>query len=431
MAATLRAIRSVIKPNSPLNKLFSSSSASFQGIRLEGFQTGRFTDVGTRHIFNEDHDMFRESARKFFQEEVAPYHSEWEEAGHVSKEVWQKAGEMGLLGVNISDTHGGIGGDWLSAAIVHEEQGYVNCSGPGFALHSDIVMPYITNYGTPEQIAKYIPDMTAGKRIGAIAMTEPSAGSDLQGVRTFAKRDDDDWILNGSKVFITNGFMCDVVIVVAITDKDAKSAAHGISLFLVDADTPGFTKGKPLKKMGLKAQDTSELFFEDCRLPSSALLGGEAGLNKGFYQLMQELPQERLLIANLCMAACEFMFEETRDYVKQRKAFGKTLSQLQTIQHKLAEIKTETAVARAFLDQCNALHNIGKLDTSTASMAKYYITDLNNTVAYRCVQLHGGWGFMWEYPISRAYVDARVQTIYGGSNEIMKELIARQILKDP
>jgi len=220
-------------------------------------------------------------------------------------------------------------------------------------------------------------------------------------------------------------------VVVAITNKEAKSAAHGISLFLVDGDTPGFVKGKKLKKMGLKAQDTAELFFEDCRVPASQMLGGERGLNRGFYQLMQELPQERLLIANLCQAACEFMFEETRDYVKQRKAFGKTLANLQTIQHKLAEIKTETAVARAFVDSCNLLHQEGKLDTTTASMAKYYVTDLNNTVAYRCLQLHGGWGYMNEYPISKAYVDARVQPIYGGSNEIMKELVARSVMADP
>ncbi|XP_002126870.2 long-chain specific acyl-CoA dehydrogenase, mitochondrial-like isoform X1 [Ciona intestinalis] len=413
-----------------LKQLFSTSSAAASEFRKEGFQSGRFTDIGTRQIFNEDHDMFRESVRKFFQEEVLPYHDQWEEEGQVSRELWLKAGDMGILGVNTPEEHGGIGGDWLSAAIVHEEQGYVNCSGPGFALHSDIVMPYITKYGTPEQIEKYIPDMTAGKKIGAIAMTEPGAGSDLQGVRTFAKKDGDDWVLNGSKVFITNGWMADVVVVVAITDKEAKSAAHGISLFLVDGDNPGFIKGKKLKKMGLRAQDTAELFFEDCRLPSSALLGGKAGLNAGFYQLMQELPQERLLIGNLCMAACEFMFEETRDYVKQRKAFGKTLSKLQTIKHTLAEIKTETAVARGFLDRCNDLHNQRKLDTSTASMAKYYVTDLNNTVAYRCVQLHGGWGYMWEYPICKAYVDARVQTIYGGSNEIMKELISRDIEKD-
>lgn len=437
-AALRNACRRPLTTNSA-RKIFTTSKVNqladeeleVAAFRPENFQSGRFTDIGTRRIFSEEHDMFRESVRKFFQEEVAPYHAEWEKAGQVSRECWLKAGEWGLLGTNTAEEHGGIGGDWLSACIVHEEQGYVNCSGPGFALHSDIVMPYITNYGTPEQIENYIPDMTAGRKIGAIAMTEPGAGSDLQGVRTFARRDGDDYVINGSKVFITNGWMADVVVVVAITDKDAKSAAHGISLFLVDGDNPGFIKGKKLKKMGLKAQDTAELFFEDCRVPASAMLGGAAGLNRGFYQLMQELPQERLLIANLCQTACEYMFEETRDYVKQRKAFGKTLANLQTIQHKLAEIKTETAVARAFMDSCNQLHSQGKLDTVTASMAKYYVTDLNNTVAYRCLQLHGGWGYMDEYPISRAYTDARVQPIYGGANEIMKELIARSVLADP
>lgn len=408
----------------------TSKAAQSDVFRPEPCQANRLTDVGTRRIFESEHDMFREMARKFFQEQVSPYHSKWEEDGEVSRDCWLKAGEAGLLGVAIPAEKGGIGGDWLSAAIVQEEQGYSNCSGPGFALHSDIVMPYICNYGTPEQIEKYINDMTLGKKIGAIAMTEPGAGSDLQGVRTNAKRDGDEWVINGSKVFITNGWMSDVVVVVAVTDRDAKSAAHGISLFLVDGDAPGFIKGKKLKKIGLKAQDTAELFFEDCRVPASALLGGEAGLNKGFYMLMKELPQERLLITNLCMAACEFMFEETRDYVKQRKAFGKRIADLQTIQHKLAELKTEISVARAFTDQCNSLHNIGKLDNSTASMAKYWVTDLNNTAAYRLLQMFGGWGFMWEYPIARAYVDARVQTIYGGSNEIMKELIARQIIKD-
>lgn len=420
-----------ISKNNLVKRALSTTQHLNDEDRPEGFQTGRFTDIGTRRIFDSDHDMFRESCRKFFTDEVAPHHAEWESKGQVSRELWEKAGEMGLLGVAIPDDKGGVGGDWLSAMIVHEEQSYVNCSGPGFALHSDIVMPYIVNYGTPEQIEKYIPAMTAGKSIGCLAMTEPGAGSDLQGVRTFAKKDGDDWILNGSKVFITNGWMSDVAVVVAITDKEAKSNAHGISLFLVDAEAPGFKKGKKLQKMGLKAQDTSELFFEDCRVPSSAVLGGERGVNKGFYQLMQELPQERLLIANLCTAACEFIFEETRDYVKQRKAFGRTLAQLQTIQHTLAEVKTETAVCRAFIDNCNMLHQEKRLDSATASMAKYWSTDLNNTAAYRCLQLHGGWGYMMEYPICRAYLDARVQTIYGGSNEIMKELIARTIIKDP
>ncbi|KAF7243606.1 Long-chain specific acyl-CoA dehydrogenase, mitochondrial [Varanus komodoensis] len=293
----------------------------------------------------------------------------WEKAGQVSREVWEKAGQQGFLGVNIAEEHGGIGGDLFSTAIVWEEQMYANCSGPGFSLHSDIVMPYIANYGTKEQIERFIPEMTAGRCIGAIAMTEPGAGSDLQGVRTFAKKDGSDWILNGSKVFITNGWMCDVVIVVAVTNREAHSPAHGISLFLVENGMKGFIKGRKLEKIGLKAQDTAEMFFEDVRLPASALLGQE---NKGFYYLMAELPQERLAIADMAIASCEFMFEETRNYVKQRKAFGKTIAHLQTVQHKLAELKTQICIGRTFLDSCLHLHSGKRLDSSTASMAKYW-----------------------------------------------------------
>lgn len=382
-------------------------------------------DIGIRKIFSEEHDLLRENVRRFFQEEVVPHHEKFEKNGEVTRELWEKAGSSGLLGVNAPSEAGGLGGDWFSATIVHEEQAYSNCTGPGFSLHSDIVMPYIWRYGSKEQIEKFIPRMTEGKCIGAIAMTEPSAGSDLQGVKTKAKKDGSDWILNGSKTFITNGYLSDVVIVVAVTDTQSKSAAHGISLFLVEAGTPGFKKGEKLQKIGLKAQDTCELFFDDVRLPSSAVLGE---LNKGFYYLMQELPQERMLIANVAIAACEFMFEETRKYVNQRKAFGKYISSLQTIQHKLAELKTNICVGRAFLDSCLQLHSNKQLDTQMASMAKYWLSDLQNKVAYECLQMFGGWGYMWEYPIAKAFVDARVQPIYGGSNEIMKELIARSIV---
>merc|ERR1719427_1328574 len=382
-------------------------------------------EIGARPVFNSDHDIFRSSARKFFNEEVVPHHDRWEEKGEVDRELWQKAGEAGLLGTDTSEEHGGLGGDFKDAAIVMEEQSYTNCSGPGFALHSQIVMPYISHYGTPEQIEKFLPDMVAGNKIGAIAMSEPGAGSDLQGVMTNARRDGDDWILNGSKTFITNGWLSDVAIVVAVTKPDAKSKAHGISLFLVETGMEGYKKGRKLKKMGLKAQDTSELFFEDVRLPASALLGKA---NHGFYMLMQELPQERFLIGVMATANCEWMFETTREYVKQRKAFGKTISALSTIQHKLAEMKTKIAVTRSFTDQCLEMHVQKQLDGATASMNKYWTTDLQNEVAYECVQMHGGWGFMAEYPICKAYLDARVQPIYGGSNEIMKELIARTIV---
>ncbi|XP_067245106.1 long-chain specific acyl-CoA dehydrogenase, mitochondrial-like [Chanodichthys erythropterus] len=382
-------------------------------------------DIGTRRIFSEEHDLFRQNVRRFFQEEVVPYHTQWEKAGEVSREVWEKAGEHGLLGIFTPEEHGGIGGDLLSAAIVLEEQMYCNCSGPGFSLHSEIVMPYISHYGSKAQIERYIPQLTAGKCIGAIAMTEPAAGSDLQGVKTYAKKDGTDWILNGSKVFISNGWMSDVVIVVAVTNREAKTAAHGISLFLVDAGTKGFQKGRKLEKLGLKAQDTAELFFEDVRLPAEALLGQ---VNKGFYYLMNELPQERLVVAVMGLASSEFMFEETRNYVMQRKAFGRTIADLQVVQHKLAELKTDICVGRAFVDSCLQLHSEKKMDSNTASMAKYWASDLQNRVATQCLQLHGGWGYMWEYPIAKAFADSRVQPIYGGTNEIMKELIARNIV---
>ncbi|KAK5891481.1 hypothetical protein CgunFtcFv8_018729 [Champsocephalus gunnari] len=397
-----------------------------QHTRPETSSAKSLMDIGTRRIFNEDHDIFRQSVRRFFQEDVIPYHSEWEKAGQVSREVWEKAGEQGMLGVMIPEEHGGIGADLFSAAVTWEEQMYSNCSGPGFLLHSDIVMPYISNYGSKEHIERFIPEMTAGRCISAIAMTEPGAGSDLQGVKTYAKRDGSDWILNGSKVFISNGWMCDVVVVVAVTNREAKVAAHGISLFLVENGTKGFQKGRKLEKIGLKAQDTAELFFEDVRLPADALIGE---VNKGFYYLMNELPQERLLIAGMSIASCEFMFEETRNYVMQRKAFGKTIAHLQTVQHKLAELKTEICVGRAFVDNCLLLHSEKRLDAATASMSKYWASDLQNKVATQCLQLHGGWGYMWEYPIAKAFVDARIQPIYGGTNEIMKELIARTIVK--
>ncbi|KAI5611376.1 long-chain specific acyl-CoA dehydrogenase, mitochondrial, partial [Silurus asotus] len=382
-------------------------------------------DIGTRRIFSEEHDLFRQNVRRFFKEEVIPYHTEWEKAGEVSREVWEKAGLQGLLGVYTPAEHGGVGGDLLSAAIVWEEQMYSNCSGPGFSLHSEIVMPYISHYGSQAQIERFLPQMAAGKCIGAIAMSEPGAGSDIQGVKTYARRDGSDWILNGNKVYTDNGWMSDLVIVVAVTNRDVKSAAHGLSLFLVENGTKGFNKGRKLEKIGLKAQDTAELFFEDVRLPADSVLGEP---NKGFYYLMNELPQERLIIAVMALASCEFMFEETRGYVTQRKAFGKTIADLQTVQHRLAELKTEICVGRAFIDNCLHLHSEKKLDSGTASMAKYWATELQNKVATQCLQLHGGWGYMWEFPIAKAFVDSRVQPIYGGTNEIMKELIARSIV---
>jgi len=320
------------------------------------------------------------------------------------------------------EQYGGSGGDVLFANIVWEELAYANCSGPGFSLHSDIVCPYILHYGTEEQKARILPKLCSGEWIGAIAMSEPAAGSDLAGVKSQAVKKGDKYILNGSKTFITNGQMSDVVIVVAKTDPS--KGAHGVSLFLVERGMPGFERGRNLKKMGLKAQDTSELFFDNVELPATALLGEE---NKGFYYLMQELPQERLLIAGIAVANAEAMFEITRTYVKDRHAFGKPLLNNQVIRHQLADAKTDLAVGRAFYDQCLELHNEKRLDSATASMVKMWMSDLQSKTADLCVQLHGGYGYCWETEVCKAYVDARVQRIYGGTNEIMKELIARDL----
>eukprot|EP00090_Calanus_glacialis_P005307 TRINITY_DN14116_c0_g1_i1.p1 TRINITY_DN14116_c0_g1~~TRINITY_DN14116_c0_g1_i1.p1 ORF type:complete len:436 (-),score=145.39 TRINITY_DN14116_c0_g1_i1:171-1478(-) len=388
-------------------------------------QMKNMLDIGSRRIFTPEQDMFRESARKFMRDVLAPQQAKFEEMGQPSREAWLAMGEQGLLGISTPAEVGGIGGTFIDEMIACEEMSYAFVASPAMALHSTIVMPYLTHYGTKEQQEKYLPPMTSGACIGSIGMTEPDAGSDLQGIRTNAKKDGTDWIINGSKIYITNGWLTDCCVVVAKTG-DAKRAAHGVSLFLVDADTPGFHKGRKLQKLGLKGQDTAELFFEDVRVPASALLGRENG---GFYQLMEQLPQERLLIAVHSIAISEAMFEETREWVKQRKAFGRRVADLQTVQHKLAELKTSIAVCRAFVDQCMELHDSNKLDGEMASMAKYWSTDLENKVAADCLQLHGGWGFMWETNIAKCYASARVQTIYGGTNEIMKELIARNIVK--
>lgn len=404
----------------------SVAARAMSTFRPEPAQAQTLTDIGTRRIFNEEHDMFRDSMRRFYEEEVIPYHDEWEEQGHCPKDLWLKAGENGMLCPTMPEEYGGAGCDILYSAVTWEEQSYSMCTGPGWALHSEIVAPYLLNYGTEDQKQQFIPKMISGECIGAIAMTEPGAGSDLQGVRTNAVDNGDHWVLNGSKTFITNGYNSDLVIVVAKTDKDAKGA-HGISLLLVEDGMEGFSKGRKLKKMGMKAQDTSELWFEDCIVPKENVLGGAEGLNKGFYMLMNELPQERLLIADMGIAAAEAIFEATRAYVKDRKAFGRTIADLQVTKHRLAEMKTEICVVRAFVDQCLELHAASKLDSAMASMAKYYATDLQCKIASDGVQLHGGSGYMWEYPVCRAYVDSRVQPIYGGTNEIMKELIARTI----
>ena len=377
-----------------------------------------------RTLFSSEHELFRSSVKKFLEVEAIPFHEQWEKAGQVDRELWLKAGEQGFLCPSTPEQYGGFDADWLYTAIVDEEVAYSGCTGIGWGLHSNIVGPYVEHYGSEEQKHHYLPKMVSGECITAIAMTEPGAGSDLQGVKTHAVADGDDYILNGSKTFITNGQLADMVIVVAKTDP--KGGARGISLFLVDAGTPGFSKGKNLEKVGMKSQDTSELFFQDVRVPKTKLLGEEG---MGFVYLMQELPQERLGIAVTAIAAAERGLNFTVDYVKERKAFGKPIAGFQNTQFKLAEMATELTVARAFLDRCMELHLEGQLDVPTAAMAKLHCTDLQCKVLDECVQLHGGYGYMWEYPVARGWADARVQRIYGGTNEVMKLVIGRDVLK--
>jgi len=378
--------------------------------------------VITRHIFTPEHELFREQVRKFFTREIAPFHGQWEEEGRVSREAWAKAGHAGLLCASLPEEYGGSGTDKRFAAILIEEQARLGLTGPGFSLHSEIVAPYILHHGSEAQKRRFLPALAKGEMIGAIAMTEPGAGSDLQGVRTTARREGDHYLINGQKTFISNGQNADLVIVVAKTD--ASAGAKGISLLLVEGDRPGFKKGRNLKKIGMRAQDTSELFFEDVRVPAANLLGAEG---KGFAILMQELPWERLQIAITAVAVCEAAIAWTSAYVKEREAFGQKLAMFQNTRFKLAELTTETQIARVFVDRAIELIDEGTLDVTTAAMAKYWCTDLQCKVIDECLQLHGGNGFMWEYPIARAYADARVQRIYGGTNEIMKELIARTL----
>jgi len=378
-----------------------------------------------RTLFSTDHDTFRDTVRKFLENEAVPFHEDWEKTGQVPKELWLKAGEQGFLCPMVAEEYGGLGADFLYSVVISEEVSRAGLTGIGWGLHTEIVAPYIEHQGTEAQKQKYLPKMVTGEMIGAIAMSEPAAGSDLQGIKTTAVKDGDHYVINGSKTFITNGQNADLVIVVAKTDPT--KGAKGISLFLLEAGTPGFDKGKNLKKVGMKAQDTSELFFQDVRVPADALLGQEG---MGFVYLMQELPQERLGIAINGLAMAESALEHTIAYVKERRAFGKAIAEFQNTQFKLAELHTEVEVGRVYVDRCLELHLQGKLDIPTAAAAKYYITDLQCRVIDECLQLHGGYGYMWEYPIARMFADARVQRIYGGTNEIMKTIISRAILAD-
>ncbi|MDR7305042.1 acyl-CoA dehydrogenase family protein [Rhodoferax saidenbachensis] len=379
-----------------------------------------------RTLFSPDHESFRDSFRRFMEKEIAPFHAEWEEQGYVDRAVWNKAGENGFLCMTMPEAYGGSEADKLYSVIQMEELARGGFTGIGFGLHSEIVAPYILHYGTPEQKAKYLPKLASGEMVGAIAMSEPAAGSDLQGIKATAiQQADGSYLLNGSKTFITNGWHADLVVVVAKTNPAA--GGKGTSLLLVERGMPGFSVGQRLKKLGLKAQDTSELFFDNVRVPADNLLGGKAYENKGFICLMEQLPWERLQIAITAVAAAQAAIDWTVDYVKERKVFGAPVASFQNTRFTLAELQTQVQVARVFVDKCCELIGQDKLDTATASMAKYWTTDLQCKVMDECVQLFGGYGYMWEYPITRAYADARVQRIYGGTNEIMKEVITRSM----
>lgn len=380
-----------------------------------------------RTLFDAGHDAFRSSAKRFFAEDVAPFHDAWEEAGQIDRKVWNRAGELGLLCCAIPEEYGGAGGDRLHSVVMMEEQLAVGASGVGFVVHSDIVANYLLHYGSEEQKRKWLPRMARGETVGAIAMTEPGTGSDLQSIRTVAREDGDDYLIDGAKMFISNGLQCDLAIVAVRMDDQLERGAKAISLILIEADRPGFVKGKPLKKVGLKAQDTAPLHFDQVRVPKSNVLGGEDGVNQGFMMLMQELAWERLIIAITSISGAETAFALTKDYVGQRQAFGRPVSAFQNTRFKLAEMKSEIAMARVFVDRCTELVLSDALPIDAAAAAKYLCSDLLCKVVDECVQLHGGYGYMLEYPIARAYVDARAQRIYGGTNEIMKEIIARSL----
>ena len=377
-----------------------------------------------RNLYDSDHEIFRQSVRKFIETQAVPHHDEWEKNGMVSDDIWLGAGAQGFLCPTVSEEFGGVEADFKYNCIVNEEIARSGCTGLGWTLHSDIAVPYIERYGTDFQKQKYLPKCVSGELITAIAMSEPGAGSDLQGAKTTAVLHGDHYILNGSKTFITNGQKSGLVIVVAKTDVNAGS--KGISLFLVESEFEGFSKGKNLEKLGMKAQDTSELFFQDVKVPKENLLGEEG---RGFIYLMQDLPQERLSIAVGAIANAQALLESTISYTKERKAFGATIASFQNTQFKLAELSAEISSAEVFLDRCTELLLNDELDTVTASKLKLVATDLQCKVADECLQLHGGWGYMWEYPVCRAFADSRVQRIYGGSNEIMKLIISRELMK--
>jgi acyl-CoA dehydrogenase len=376
---------------------------------------------------DEEISIFSEAVGQFFERECQPHVPKWREQGFVPREVWKVAGEAGLLGASVAEEYGGAGGDFRHEAVIIEQQQWKGIDGFGITLHNAIIAPYITAYGTEEQKQRWLPKICSGDLVTAIAMTEPGAGSDLQGMKTTAKLDGDHYVINGSKTFISNGQTADLILLCVKTDPT--KGAKGISIICVETEAVegkgGFRRGRNLDKVGQHAADTSELFFDDVRVPAAHLLGGEAG--KGFIQLMQKLPQERHIIGLQGVGMIERAIHETVNYVKGRKAFGQTIFDFQNTQFKLAECKTEATVAKVFADHCTELLLKEELDAATASMSKYWISDLQCKIIDECLQLHGGFGYMDEYPIAQMYADARVQRIYGGANEVMKMLIARTL----
>ncbi len=375
-----------------------------------------------RDLFEEEHLLFRETVREFMTREVVPHHEQWEKDGIVPREVWKKAGEIGMFGFSVPEEYGGAGiTDYRYNTVIVEEIMRIGATGLGFGLHNDIMAPYVVDLTNDEQKQRWLPGFASGELITAIGMTEPGAGSDLQGIRTTAVRDGDHYVVNGQKTFITNGINSDLVVVVAKTDPEA--GARGTTLLVVERGMDGFSRGRNLEKIGLHAQDTAELFFENVRVPVANRLGDEEG--QGFFQLMNNLPQERLSIAVAAVAAAESVLETTIEYCKTRKAFGRNIGAFQNTRFVVAELATEVEIARHYVDKCIRALNAKELTVVDAAKAKWWTTELQQKVIDRCLQLHGGYGYMTEYPVAKAWMDSRVQTIYGGTTEIMKEIIGR------
>ena len=376
-------------------------------------------------VFGEEHEMFRQAFRKWLEKEVVPHHDQWEKDGIVPREIWLNAGEQGFLCPTLPEEYGGVGADFLYSIIEIEECARARVTGLSFSLHNDIVVPYIYEFGTEEQKKKWLPKCATGEVITAVAMTEPNTGSDLASIRTTAIKDGDDYVINGQKTFISNGQNGNLIVTVAKTNPDANPPHAGISLILVEGDREGFSRGRNLEKVGLHAQDTSELSYEDCRVPQTNLLGDKEG--QGFYQLMKELQQERIVCAAGAQAGAEAALEEAVKYVKEREAFGRPIGRFQHNAFKLAEMATKVEIGRTFVDKLIVEHTAGKNIVKETSMAKYWITDMVCEVVDDAVQLHGGYGYMLEYPIGKMYQDVRVQRIFAGTNEIMKLIISRQM----